>query len=158
MFQSSVACQGRREGVVLHTQQSLLFKQPVVQYITLRTFLYLAITITKRLEKRLDGMHTHTTNAGHLYVSLPKLTQKITQRRLRLAGHCVRHPEEAASNLVLGQPSHGGTSIGRPAINFIDTLLKDTGLSSTTEIRNVMLDRKIWREYVSLVRLKNRPK
>ena len=66
-------------------------------------------TITKKLEKQLDGMYTrmlrmvidiswlsYTTNID-LYNGLPKLTQKIAVRRLQLAGHCVRHPEELAS-------------------------------------------------------------
>ena len=126
--------------------------------------------LNKRLEKQLDGMYTrmlrmvqniswqsHTTNAA-LYGDLPRLTQKIAERRLRLAGHCVRHTEEIASEVVLWQPSHGRRGVGRPANNFIDTLLQDTGLTSTTELRNAMLDRKIWRGYVSMVRLKDRPK
>ena len=31
------------------------------------------------------------------------------------------------------QPSHRKTSVGRPVINFIDILLNDAGLTSTTE-------------------------
>ena len=31
-----------------------------------------------------------------LYGSLPKLTDKIKERRLKLAGHCYRHPELVA--------------------------------------------------------------
>ena len=127
-------------------------------------------TLTQKLEKQLDGMYTrmlrmalniswqsHTTNKD-LYGDLPKLSQKIAERRLRLAGYCVRHPEEIASNLVLWQPSHGRTRPGRPTINFTDVLKKDTGLKTMSEIRNVMLDRHIWRGYVSLVRLENRPR
>ena len=127
-------------------------------------------TITKKLEKQLDGMYTrmlrmaldiswlsHTTNMD-LYDGLPKLTQKIAERRLRLAGHCVRHPDELASDLVLWQPTHGRTLPGRPTTNYIDVLQNDTGLLTTEEIRNAMMDRKIWREYVSLVRLENRPR
>ena len=127
-------------------------------------------TLTKKLTKQLDGMYTrmlrmvldiswksHTTNI-ELYGNLPKLSQKIAERRLRLAGHCVRHTEEIASDIVLWVPSHGRTRVGRPAVNYIDLLQKDTGLNSTSEIRNAMMDRKTWREYVSLVRLENRPR
>ena len=66
------------------------------------------------MEKRLDGMNTrmlrmamnvswkqHVTNEK-LYGDLPKVTTKIAIHRLQLAGHCVRHSEEIASQLVLG--------------------------------------------------------
>ena len=39
-----------------------------------------------------------------LYGDLPKLSCKIRERRLRLAGHCVRHREDIALKLVLWQP------------------------------------------------------
>ena len=35
-----------------------------------------------------------------LYGKLPKLSDKIRSRRLKLAGHCIRHPELLANNLV----------------------------------------------------------
>ena len=127
-------------------------------------------TLTQKLTKQLDGMYTrmlrmvldiswqsHTTNTD-LYGNLPKLTQKISERRLRLAGHCVRHANEVASDIVLWQPTHGRTCVGRPAVTYTDMLQNDTGLKSISEIRSAMMDRKIWRGYVSLVRLENRPR
>ena len=36
-----------------------------------------------------------------LYGKLPKLLDKIRSRRLKLAGHCIRHPELIASDLVV---------------------------------------------------------
>ena len=114
-------------------------------------------TLTKSMEKSLDGTYTrmlrmvlnvswreHMTNAES-YGTLPKITIKIRERRLKLAGHCTRHPEEEASKLVLWQPQHGKTNRGRRANTFIDSLLKDTGLESVEEMRNAMLDRKIWK-------------
>ena len=53
---------------------------------------------------------------------------------MRLAGHCVRHPELAASELILWEPSHGKKSRGRPHATFIDTLKRDIGLDGVAEI------------------------
>ncbi len=127
-------------------------------------------TLTQKLCKQLDGMYTrmlrmvlciswqsHTTN-NELYCGLPRLTQKIAERRLRLAGHCVRHSEEIASSLVLWHPTHGQRKRGRPVKNFVDTLQEDTGLKTTSEMRVVMLERDVWRGYVSLVRSGDRPR
>ena len=36
-----------------------------------------------------------------LYGSLPRLSNKLQSRRLKMAGHCIRHPELLASDLVL---------------------------------------------------------
>ena len=49
---------------------------------------------------------------------MPKATHKIRQRRLKLAGHCHRHPEEAMSRLVQWEPDHGKRKKGRPALNL----------------------------------------
>ena len=67
-----------------------------------------AWTLYVRDEKALDGVYTrmlrvalnvswedHITNVN-LYGKLPRLSDKIRQRRMRLAGHCVRHPELSA--------------------------------------------------------------
>ena len=47
-----------------------------------------------------------------LYGKLPKVSTKIRERRMRVAGHCVRHKEEEASKFVLWQPQHGQTERG----------------------------------------------
>jgi len=69
----------------------------------------------------------HVTNEL-LYEDLPKISTKIQTRRLKLAGHCARHPEEAASNPVLWVPDRGSRGRGRPTGTFMDTLMSDTGL------------------------------
>ena len=53
----------------------------------------------------------HITSA-ELYGDLLKVTQKIRVRRLKLLGHCVSHPEELSSNLILWQPSLGWANEG----------------------------------------------
>ena len=78
--------------------------------------------------------------------------------RLRLAGHCVRHSEEMASQLVLWDPSHGRPSRGRKQLTFIDYLKSDTGLTDVHGIRNVTMDRKQWKDIVRIARPGDRPK
>ena len=124
-------------------------------------------TLTKTLSDRLDGCYTrllrkalnvswrqHQTNEN-LYGDLPKLTIKIRQRRMRLAGHCVRHPEEMAHKLVLWEPTEGKRKRGRRATTYIDNLLQDADANNTTEMRKIMEDRKEWR---GLVEYAGRPK
>ena len=111
-------------------------------------------SLNKTIERSLDGCYTrmlrmafnihwssHITNV-ELYNNMPKVTEKIRQRRMKLAGHCVRHSELMASNLVLWEPTQGKRRVGRRKTTFVDSLKKDTGLESTTEIRSLMQDRK----------------
>ena len=127
-------------------------------------------SLTSGLTKSLDGAYTrmlrmalniswkqHVKNE-ELYGDLPKLSCKIRERRLRLAGHCVQHREEIASKLVMWQPLARNSKRGRKAINYVDTLARDTDLESTKEIENAMLDRESWRSFITLARLKSRPK
>ncbi|MCH2405858.1 MAG: hypothetical protein MK200_06655 [Nitrosopumilus sp.] len=126
--------------------------------------------ITKRMEKSINGCYTrmlrmalnipwqqHPTNEM-LYGNLPKVSDKIRERRLRLAGHCVRHPEEQASNLILWEPKRGFAKRRRRNITFLDNIKADTGLDRLDELRNVMKDRKIWKDYVISARVGTRPK
>ena len=116
-----------------------------------------AWALTVKDEKALDGVYTrmlrtalnvswedHVRNVD-LYGYLPRLSDTIRQRRMRLAGHCVRHPELTASELILWEPTHGKKSRGRPHATFIDTLKRDSGLNNTAEIRTLMMDRVQWR-------------
>ena len=118
-------------------------------------------TMTKALTREIDGSYTrmlrmalnvswkeHRTNQ-ELYQNLPPVSVKIRKRRLRLAGHCMRHEEEIAGKLVLWNPTDGKRSRGRPAITFIDNLLEDTGLHDIRELRMVMMDRQRWSTYVT---------
>ena len=127
-------------------------------------------TLTKQMEKRLDGMYTrmlrmalnvswkqHMTNE-ELYSGLPKVSAKITMHRLRLSGHCVRHNEEVASQLVLWQPVRGNPNRGRKPTDYIDTIKRDTHLENIDEIRKVMLERNLWKEFVKLARSGDRRK
>ena len=61
-----------------------------------------------------------------LYGNLPKLTDQIRERRLKLAGHCYRHPELVAQKLTLWRPQQGNRSRGGRTRDYVDTLLRDT--------------------------------
>ena len=105
--------------------------------------------LTKGLEKQVDGCYIHLLRAVQnicwsdhisnkdLYGSLPKLSEKLKQYRLRFAGHCYRHSEEVVLRPVLWTPTHGQLDQGQPAITYVDTLMPDTGLTMN-EVQTAM--------------------
>ena len=100
----------------------------------------------------------HLTN-NKLYGNLPKISIKIRQRRMGLAGHCIRHEDEIANKLVLWQPNDGRVRRARQKINYIDVLLQDTGVTNAAELKTIMLDRNNWKNRVqNVVRPGGRPK
>ena len=119
-------------------------------------------TLTAALTKRLDGLYTRLLRFAlnitwrdkwtneNLYQGLPKISEKLRGRRMRLAGHLIRHPEEAAHERLrqsCGNPAlHGNPKRGAPSMNYVKLLKKDTGLDNVSEIRTVMEDRDGWRE------------
>ena len=127
-------------------------------------------TLTKQLEKSLDGTYTHILRMAlniswkehmtneQLYGDLPPLSKKITTRRLKLAGHCVRHKEEISSNIVLWEPTRGRFRRGRKKKNFVDVLKEDTGLENAQEIKTAMMNRNLWNMIVHDAQLEGLPK
>ena len=69
----------------------------------------------------------------------------MRERRLKLAGHCVRHSEEVAPNLVLWQPSQGKPNRGRKRKTYLGNLMSDTSMESVDDLRSLMKDRDLWR-------------
>ena len=65
---------------------------------------------------------------------------------MRMAGHCILHPELSTNPLVLWEPTQDNANRVRRRLNYIDVLKKDTGLLEKEEIISSMLDRDIWRE------------
>ena len=55
-----------------------------------------------------------------------------------IAGHCVRHPEEATHHTILWEQTHGKSRRGAPCMNYVTLLKKDTGLDNTHEIETVI--------------------
>ena len=123
-------------------------------------------TLTKTLEKMLDGAYTRMLRAvlniswrEHptkrvLYGDLPPISQTLRDRRLRFAGHCFRSKEELASDLVLWQPNHGFKSRGRPARTYPDQLSDDLGCMKE-DLPVLMSDRTRWKEQVIECRVRS---
>ena len=98
-------------------------------------------TLTKRLEKKLDGNYTRMLRAilnkswrqhptkHQLYGHLPSITKTIQVRQTRHAGHCWRSRDELISDVLLWTPTYGRAKAGRPARTYIPQLCEDTGCS-----------------------------
>ena len=98
-------------------------------------------TLTKRMEKKLDGNYTRMLRAiwstswrQHptkqlLHGHLPPFTKTIQVRRTRHAGHCWRSRDELISDVLLWTPSHGRAKAGRSFRTYIQQLCADTGCS-----------------------------
>ena len=69
-------------------------------------------------------------------------------KRLKLAGHAIRHPELPLSKEIFWKPFHGHRGRGRPRTTFVDNLLIDTGVETTGELETLMLDRMVWRRVI----------
>ena len=120
-------------------------------------------TLTKRLEKKLDGNYTRMLRAilnkswrqhptrHQLYGHLPPLTKTIQVRPTRHAGHCCRSRDELISDVPLWTPTYGRAKAGRPAQTCIQQLCKDTGCGPE-DLPEAMKDREKWRERVRDIR------
>ena len=93
--------------------------------------------------RKIQNVHwsSHTTNEV-------AIADKIAAKRLQLAGHCHRHPELSTQKVLLWEPKHGQRGRGHPRTSYVDTLKKDTGVKSTSELASLMEDRDVWRSHV----------
>ena len=120
-------------------------------------------TLTKRLEKKLDGNYTRMLRAilnkswqqhptrHQLYGHLPPISKTIQVRRTRHAGHCWRSRDELIRDVLLWIPTHGRAKAGRPARTYIQQLCEDTGCCPE-DLPRAMNDREEWRERVRDIR------
>ena len=120
-------------------------------------------TLTKRLEKKLDGNYTRMLRAilnkswrqhptrHQLYGHLPPITKTIQVRRTRHAGHSWRSRDELISDVLLWTPTYGRAKAGRPARTYIQQLFEDTGCSRE-DLPEAMNDRAKWWERVRDIR------
>ena len=105
-----------------------------------------AWTLTKRLEKKLDGNYTRMLRAilnkswqqhptrRQLFGHLPPITKTIQARRTRHAGHCWRSKDEIVSYVLLWTPAYGQSKAGRPARTCIQQLCGDVVLNRKTRV------------------------
>ena len=116
-------------------------------------------TLTKRLEKKLDGNYTRMLRAilnkswqqhptrHQLYGHLPPITKTIQARRTRHAGHCWRSKDKLISDVFLWTPAYSQSKAGRPARTYIQQLCEDMGCNPE-DLPEAMNDRETWRERV----------
>ena len=76
---------------------------------------------------------------------LLRISDKVVWRRLGLAGHCFRHKEPLAGELVLWKLSHGRRGRGRPYTTFDDTPKRDLAASNKSELESCMVNQDDWR-------------
>ena len=114
-------------------------------------------TLTKRMEKKLDGNYTRMLWAilnkswryyltkQQLYGHLPPITKTIKIRRTRHMGHCWRSRDEFISDVLLWTPSHG-----RDKGKMSNSSLHTAALCwcSPEDLPKAMDDREAWRERV----------
>ena len=119
---------------------------------------YTTWTLTKRLEKKLDGNYTimlrailnkswrlHVTKQ-QLYSHLPPITKTIHVRWTR---HCWRSRDELISDVLQWTPSYGRA--GRPVRTYIQQLSEDTGCYAG-DVLEAINDWEGWRERVRDIR------
>ena len=116
-------------------------------------------TLTKWLEKKLDGNYTrmlrgilnksrwqHPTR-HQLYGYLPPITKTIQVRQTRHAGHCWRSKDELIRDVLLWTPTYGQAKAGRPAWTYIQQLCENTGCNPE-DLPEAMNNREKWQERV----------
>ena len=119
-------------------------------------------TLTKRLERRLDGNYTRMLRAIKQVLAttphktptirtLAPITKTIQVRRTRHAGHCWRSKDELISDVLLCTPTYRCARAGRPARTYIQQPCEDTGCNPE-DLPEAMNDREKWRERVKDIR------
>ena len=111
-------------------------------------------TLTKRMEKKLEGNYTRMLRAilnkswrqhstkPQLYGHLPPITKTIQVRGTRHARHCWRSRDELISDVLY--VLYGRAKAERPARICIQQLCEDTGCSPE-DLPESMNDREEWR-------------
>ena len=120
-------------------------------------------TLTKRMEKKLDGNYTRMLRAilnkswrqhptkQQLYGHQPPIMKSIKIRRTRHVAHCWRSRDELISDVLLWTPSHGRAKARRPAPTYMQQLCADTGCS-LEDLPEAMDNWEVWRERARNIR------
>ena len=120
-------------------------------------------TLTKQLEKKLDGNYTRMLQAilnnswwqhptrHQLDGYLVPVTKTIQVWRNRHAGQCWRSRDELISDVLLWNPTYGRAKAGRPARIYIQQLCEDTGCSPE-DLPEAMNEREKCRDRVRDIR------
>ena len=110
-------------------------------------------TMNARMHKRLDGCYTNLLRRAQnlswkdhhtlheIYGTIPKLSERLAQRRARFAGHCYRAKDEIISDLIMWKASSSRK------LTFPDVISRDTGIQ-VNELPTAMADKDFWRTVV----------
>ena len=121
---------------------------------------YTTWTLTKRLEKKLDGNYTRMLRAilnkswwqhptrHQLYGHLPSIAKTI---QVRHAGHFWRSRNKLISDVLLWTPTYGRAKARQPARTYIQQLCEDTRCSPE-DLVGAINDWEKWRERVRDIR------
>ena len=124
-------------------------------------------TLTKCMEKKLDGHYTRMLRAilnkswrqhptkQQLYGHLPPIMKTIQVRRSRHVGHCWRSRDELISDILLWTSLYGRAKAGHPAKTYIQQLCANTWCS-LEDLPEAMDNREGWRERIRRFMLKAR--
>ena len=119
-------------------------------------------TLTKQVEKKLDGNYTIMLQAilnksrrqhhtkPQLYSHLPPIMKTIKVRQTRHTGHCWRSTDELISDELLWTLPYGRAKAGKSARTYTQQLCEDTGCS-LEDLPEQMNDREEWRERVRVI-------
>ena len=130
---------------------------PSTGHINTAVWMHYINTITKRMEKKLDGNYTRMLQAilnkswrqhptkQQLYSHLPPITKTIQVRWTRHAGHCWRIRDKLISNILPWTPSHGRAKAGWPAQAYIPQLCANM-VCSLEDLPGAMDDREEWQK------------
>ena len=126
-------------------------------------------TLTKRMEKKLDGNYIrmlwailnkfwrHHPTKQQLYSHLPPITTTIKVRRTRHVGQCWRSRDELISDVPRWTSSHGRTKARRSSRTYMQQLYEDKGCSPEDR-PEAMNDWEEWRERVMDIRAGGTPR
>ncbi|KAI8502714.1 hypothetical protein Bbelb_194160 [Branchiostoma belcheri] len=96
--------------------------------------------LRKQLHKAKNLSWKQHPTLTNIYGNLPKVSQKLSQRRLQFAGHCYRADQEVISSLILWRP-RGKTHCRK--LTYPSVLSRDTGYD-IEDLKSAMADREMW--------------
>ena len=134
----------------IHTKRNIcaIIKRVTSQAVVPSILLYECTTwtLTKRLEKKLDGNYTRMLRAilNKSWRQHPQDTnctatclyhENYSSRRTRHAGHCWRSRDELISDVLLWTPTHGRAKALRPARTYISNYVRIRDVVQKTCLR-----------------------
>jgi len=103
-------------------------------------------TYTRLLRKALNISYKDHIPNIILYGSLPPTSSTLRSRRLQFAGHCFRRVEEPIHSVLFFEPADTFRPGGHVRTNYVKTLLRDSGLSTISDLSQAMASRNEWRD------------